>query len=94
MHVRAALLRGASREQTMRKLLVVAVAGILAATSSAGWAQSDTVKKTPGHMMKNPKAKNTAPGASEFAPGHLKRKGESASKYTPSHRSTTGSGRR
>ena len=79
----------------MRKLLILAVAGSLAAVSTAGWAQSDTVKKTPGHMMKNPKYnKNTGPGASDFAPGHLKRKGESASKYTPSHRRTTGSGGR
>ena len=77
----------------MRKLLVLAVAGILAATSTAGWAQSDTVQKTPGHMMKNPKYKSDGPGASDFAPGHLKRKGESASKYAPSRR-TTGSGGR
>jgi hypothetical protein len=77
----------------MRKLLPLAVAGILAAASTAGWAQSDTVKKTPGHMMKKSK-KDTAPGASEFAPGHLKKSGEPASKYTPSHRSTSGSGAR
>jgi len=78
----------------MHKFLALAAAGILAISSTAGWAQSDTVKKTPGHMMKSPKAKNTAPGASEFAPGHLKKKGEPATKYTPSHRTTTGSGTR
>ncbi len=35
-----------------------------------------------------PQAKSTGPGASEYAPGHLKRK-SSASRTTPSHRSTT-----
>jgi hypothetical protein len=74
----------------MRKLLALAVAAVFMVSSTAGWAQSGTVSKTPGHMMKNPKNKNTAPGASEFAPGHLKKRGDSASKYTPSHRTTTG----
>jgi hypothetical protein len=32
----------------------------------------------------------TGPGASEYAPGHLKRnKSQSASKFTPGHRTTT-----
>jgi hypothetical protein len=74
----------------MHKLLALAAAGILMVSSAAGWAQSGTVSKTPGHMMKNPKNPNTAPGASEFAPGHLKKSGESAKKYTPNHRPTTG----
>ena len=78
----------------MNKVLALVAAGVLALSATAGWAQSDTVKKTPGHMMKNPKAKNTGPGASEFAPGHLKKSGEPAKKYTPSHRTTTGTGTR
>jgi hypothetical protein len=78
------------RSEIMHKLLALAAAGVLMVSSTAGWAQSGTVSKTPGHMMKNPKNPNTAPGASEFAPGHLKKSGESAKKYTPSHRPTTG----
>ncbi len=64
---------------------------------TAAWAQNSTVNKTPGHMMQDPKARDTGPGASEYAPGHLKRK-SSASQSTPSHRpttpTTTGSGSR
>jgi hypothetical protein len=82
------------RSEAMHKLLALTAAALLVVSSTAGWAQSGmqsgTVSKTPGHMMKNPKFKNTAPGASEFAPGHLKKSGQPASKYTPSHRSTTG----
>jgi len=63
---------------------------------TAAWAQSMTSERTPGHIMqRTPQAKNTGPGASEYAPGHLKRKyrSQSASRFTPSHRrtpSTTG----
>lgn len=68
------------------KLLAIATAGVLM-TAGTAWAQSSTVKKTPGHMMQSPQAR---PGASEYAPGHLKRnKSQSASKFTPSHRTTT-----
>ncbi len=74
----------------MNKFLALAVAALFAVSSTAGWAQSGTASKTPGHMMKNPKNKDTGPGASEFAPGHLKKSGQPASKYTPSHRTTTG----
>jgi hypothetical protein len=72
------------------KLLAIASASVLI-TAGTAWAQSSTVKRTPGHMMQAPQAKNTRPGASEFAPGHLKRTGKShsASKFTPSHRTTT-----
>ncbi len=71
------------------KLLAIASAGVLIMAGTAAWAQNSTVNKTPGHMMQNtPQAKSTGPGASEYAPGHLKRK-SSASRTTPSHRSTT-----
>jgi hypothetical protein len=73
------------------KLLAIASASVLMAAGTA-WAQSSTVERTPGHMMQAPQAKNTRPGASAFAPGHLKRtsksKSHSASKFTPSHRTT------
>jgi hypothetical protein len=72
------------------KLLAIAGAGVLMLASTAGWAASSTVKKTPGHMMQTtPQARSTGPGASEYAPGHLKRKPGSASQFTPSHRTTT-----
>jgi hypothetical protein len=69
------------------KLLAV---GVLMMAGTAAWAQSSTAEKTPGHIMqRTPQAKSTGPGASEYAPGHLKRKSQSASKFTPSHRTTT-----
>jgi hypothetical protein len=72
------------------RLLAIASAGVLILAGSAAWAQSGTAEKTPGHIMqRTPQAKSTGPGASEYAPGHLKRnKSQSASKFTPSHRTT------
>jgi hypothetical protein len=71
------------------KLLAIASAGVLIMAGTAAWAQNSTVNKTPGHMMQDtPQAKSTGPGASEYAPGHLKRK-SSASRTTPNHRTTT-----
>jgi hypothetical protein len=81
------------------KLMTFVIAGVLSTAGTAAWAQNSTVNKPPGHMMQNtPQSKSTAPGASEYASGHLKRKtkSESASQVTPSHRSTspTTTGRR
>jgi hypothetical protein len=70
------------------RLLAIAGAAVLMLASTAGWAASSTVKKTPGHMMQAPQARSTPPGASEYAPGHLKPRPGSASKFTPSHRIT------
>jgi len=57
------------------KLLAIASAGVLIMAGTAAWAQNSTVNKTPGHMMQDtPQQKSTGPGASEYAPGHLKRK--------------------
>src|SRR5262249_35491880 len=82
-----------SREVIMHsKLLAIAIAGILMMAGAPAWAQSSTAEKTPGHIMqRTPQAKSTGPGASEYAPGHLKRKSksQSASRFTPSHRTTT-----
>jgi hypothetical protein len=69
----------------MTSALVVMLAG------TAAWAQSSTIAKTPGHIMqRTPQSQSTGPGASEYAPGHLKRKShsQSASGSTPSHRTT------
>ena len=78
------------------KLIAVASAVAVMLAGTAAWAQSVTSERTPGHIMqRTPQAKSTGPGASEYAPGHLKRKyhSQSASRFTPSHRrtpSTTG----
>jgi hypothetical protein len=81
-----------STEVTMHsKLLAIAGAGVLMMAGTAAWGQSSTAEKTPGHIMqRTPQAKSTGPGASEYAPGHLKRKSksQSASQFTPSHRTT------
>jgi hypothetical protein len=92
----AAFCRGALSQSTevsmYSKLLAIASAGVLLMAGTAAWAQSSTVEKTPGHIMqqRTPQAKSTGPGASEYAPGHLKRKSksQSASQVTPSHRTT------
>jgi hypothetical protein len=77
------------------KLLALAGAAVLMLASTAGWAASSTVRKTPGHIMQTtPQARSTAPGASEYAPGHLKRKPGSASEFTPGHRTTPTTGMR
>ena len=70
------------------RILTLAAAALVIGSGSASWAQSATVKRTPGHMMQNSPT-STGPGASEYAPGHLKRSG-SASRYTPSHRGNVG----
>jgi hypothetical protein len=74
-----------SKFLTMAGALVVMLAG------TAAWAQNATSERTPGHIMqRTPQARSTGPGASEYAPGHLKRKyhSRSASRLTPSHRTT------
>jgi hypothetical protein len=71
-----------------KEFLAAASMALLMSAGTAAWAQNSTVNKTPGHMMQDPKARDTGPGASEYAPGHLKRK-SSASQSTPSHRTTT-----
>ena len=73
------------------KLLAIASALVVALAGTTAWAQSMTSERTPGHIMqRTPQAQSTGPGASEYAPGHLKRKyhSRSASRYTPSHRTT------
>ncbi|HEY3222315.1 MAG TPA: hypothetical protein VGJ76_00740 [Pseudolabrys sp.] len=73
------------------KVLAIASALVVMLAGTLAWAQSSTSEKTPGHIMqRTPQAKSTGPGASEYAPGHLKRKfrSQSASPLTPSHRTT------
>ena len=72
------------------KFFAIASALVVMLAGPVAWAQSSTSERTPGHIMqRTPQAKSTGPGASEYAPGHLKRnKSQSASKFTPSHRTT------
>jgi hypothetical protein len=80
------------------KILAIASALLVMLVGTLAWAQSSTTGRTPGHIMQTtPQAKSTGPGASEYAPGHLKRKfhsqsasrySQSASRFTPSHRTT------
>jgi hypothetical protein len=71
------------------RFVTLAAAALLIGSVGTSWAQSGTVQRTPGHMMQD-RPTSTAPGASEYAPGHLKRRdnlgGPGASRYTPSHR--------
>jgi hypothetical protein len=73
------------------KFVAIASALVVMLAGTAAWAQTSTSQRTPGHIMqRTPQAKSTGPGASEYAPGHLKRKSrsQSASEFTPSHRTT------
>jgi hypothetical protein len=73
------------------KFLAIASALAVMLASTVASAQSTTSQRTPGHIMqRTPQAKSTGPGASEYAPGHLKRRShsQSASGFTPSHRTT------
>ena len=73
------------------KVLAIASALVVMLAGTLAWAQSSTSEKTPGHIMqRTPQSQSTGPGASEYAPGHLKRKShsQSASGFTPSHRTT------
>ena len=47
-------------------------------------------QQTPGHKMQTLGSVPGSPGASGYAPGHLKKKKGSAAKFAPGHRTTTG----
>jgi hypothetical protein len=78
----------------MLKASLVAAAAVVLATSA--FAQSSTVRSTPGHMEQRKPSKG--PGASDYSPGHkmqaAKKKGTftgpGASDYAPGQQ-TTGS---
>ena len=76
---------------------LMAAAGLIAASGAAGYAQSSTPEKTPGHKMQDKGSVKGSPGASGYAPGQLMQEKGSvkgtagASGYAPG-RATTGSG--
>jgi hypothetical protein len=65
------------------KFLAIASALVVMLAGTVAWAQNSTTERTPGHIMqRTPQPKSTGPGASEYAPGHLKRKFHSQSATT------------
>ncbi len=69
----------------MTKILPLLAAAALIASSTAGFAESSTVQRTPGHENQVHHHAGT-PGASYYAPGHEKKRhgSRSAERYTPS----------
>jgi hypothetical protein len=58
----------------MRTLLPLAAAGLLAASTGFGLAQSSKVDNTPGHRMQDDGPRRGLPGASGYTPGHRMQK--------------------
>ena len=55
------------------KLLAIALAaGLMVGTGTSRFAQSPTSEKTPGAQMQDKGSAQGSPGASGYAPGHLK----------------------
>ena len=69
----------------MSKILPLLAAAALIATSTASFAESSTETRTPGHKNQVHHHAGT-PGASYYAPGHVKKRhgSQSAEPYTPS----------
>jgi hypothetical protein len=71
---------------TVKIVPCLAVAALLA-SSAAGFAESSTSARTPGHEFKHHQGHAaSSPGASYYAPGHVKKRqhSQSAAPYTPS----------
>ena len=57
------------------KLLAIALAaGLMVGTGASGFAQTPTSEKTPGAQMQDKGSAQGSPGASGYAPGHLKKR--------------------
>jgi hypothetical protein len=76
----------------IRKIAMLAAAGLFAASTGLALAQSTTQNRTPGHEMQNKGSVKGHPGASGYAPGHeMQEKGSvkghpGASGYAPGHK--------
>jgi len=74
----------------IRKIAVLAAAGLFAVSTGLAFAQS--TNRTPGHEMQNKGSVKGEPGASGYAPGHkMHDKGSvkghpGASGYAPGHK--------
>jgi hypothetical protein len=65
-------------------ILAIAAAALIASTPFA--LAKDAKSSAPGQMMQQHGSVAGSPGASGYAPGHLKKKkGSSAAKYAPGH---------
>jgi hypothetical protein len=53
----------------IRKIAMLAAAGLFAASSGLALAQSSTPSRTPGHEMQNKGSVKGEPGASGYSPG-------------------------
>ena len=76
-----------TQEAQMTRILPFLAATALIASSTAGFAESSTVKRTPGHEAKHHHGyAASSPGASYYAPGHEKKRhhSQSAAPYAPS----------
>ena len=79
---------------------LVTTVGLLVTLPAASFAESSTVKRTPGHLMQQKGSVPGEPGASGYAPGHLmqnkgsKKGSPGASGWAPGHDATTGQGTR
>src|SRR5689334_18290577 len=65
-------------EQPMLKATLVVATAVLFATSA--FAQSSTVKRTPGHMEQ--RKPSQGPGASDYSPGHRMQNAKSKGTFT------------
>ncbi len=64
-------------------ILAIAAAALIASTPFA--LAKNAKSSAPGQMMQKHGSVAGSPGASGYAPGHLKKKGTSAAKYAPGH---------
>lgn len=81
----------------MNKAIIVTAALLLASPALAqtsGTSSQGATKYAPGQQMQNSKQPSTAPGASEFAPGHQQNTaaGPGHSESAPGQRSQTTTG--
>jgi hypothetical protein len=79
----------------MSKLIIIAAAVGLVVASSAIAAPKNgngNSQNSPGHLMQSNGSVPGYPGASGYAPGHVKKmkKARDARAYAPRHRTTTG----
>jgi hypothetical protein len=68
----------------MKTSILAIAASILIASVPFAFAK-DANSSAPGQIMHKQGSVAGSPGASGYAPGHLKKKGTSAAKYAPGH---------
>ena len=71
------------------KISVLALAAIVAIASTPIAFAASATNDAPGQQMNQHGSVAGSPGASGYAPGHLKKKGTSAAQYAPGHKKRT-----